>query len=311
MDASTIFTTILALVLIFLFAIQKFSHQMQHVAGKRLKSFLTRWSDNPIKGSFSGMLVTALLQSSTATSIILVGLVNAEIIPATNALSVVIGANVGGSITAQLVALKMTYIAPLVVIAGFILSHTHSRFKRYGKPIFYFGVIFFSLFIIGILAEPLKNHASFLAIIQSISNPFTALLAGALITFLFQSSSVLTGLVLILAGSGLIELPTAIGFMLGGNIGSPITALIASASASLEAKRVAIAHALFNYVGTLIYLPLITPFILLLQFISPDPVQQIVNAHFIFNASCAIVCLVFFKRFDSLARKVTSALYTK
>ncbi len=311
MDASTIFTTILAFVLVFLFAIQKFSHQIQLRAGTRLRSFLTRTSSTPLKAALSGTAVTAIIQSSTAASVILVGLVNAGIIPVGNAIGVIIGANVGSSVTAQLVALKMTYIAPIIVILGFILAHTHSRLRRYGKAIFYFGIIFLSLFMISILVEPLKNHPSFIGLLDSIQNPLAAMLAGAVVTVIFQSSSILTGLVLILAASGLVELPTAIGFMFGGNLGSPITAIIASSSATLEAKKVAIAHALFNYLGTAVFIILVIPFTSLLHLITPNLVQQIVNAHFMFNMGCAIASLVFFKHFERLASKVTVALYKK
>jgi len=311
MDASTIFTTILAFVLVFLFAIQKFSHQIQLQSGERLKSFLVSWSANPLKGAASGAFMTALIQSSTAATVILVGLVNAGVIPITNALGVVIGANIGASVTAQLFALKMTYIAPIIVIAGFILAHTHSRLRPYGKAIFYFGIMFLSLFMISILVEPLRNHPAFINLIQSISNPITAIMAGAVITVILQSSSVLTGLVLVLASGGILALPTAIGFLFGGALGSPITPIIASASANSDAKKVAVAHALFNYIGVLFFFLLLPFFTMLLEFITNDPVQQIVNAHFIFNAVCALISLTFFSQFQKLVRVTTTALYRK
>jgi phosphate:Na+ symporter len=311
MDASTIFTTILAFVLVFLFAIQKFSRQIQMQSGEHLKTFLAKWSSNPLKGAASGAFVTALIQSSTASTVILVGLVNAGVIPVTNALSVVIGANIGASVTAQLFALKMTYIAPIIVILGFIVAHTHSKLRRYGKAIFYFGIIFLSLFTIGILVEPLRNHPSFINLIQSVSNPFAAIIAGAVITVILQSSSVLTGLVLILASSGLIALPTAVGFLFGSALGSPITPIIASASANTDAKKVAVAHGLFNYIGVVFFLTLLPLFTMLLKFISNDPVQQIVNAHFIFNATCALFALVFFSQYEKLVRVTTTVLYKK
>lgn len=308
-EATTILTTVIALVVVFLFAIQKFSHQIQLVTGERLKKILNNFTDTPIKGVASGALITGILQSSTATSVILVGLVNANIITSFNAIGVVIGANIGTTITAQLVALNMTYIAPILVIIGFIISHVNSRFMKYGKSIFYFGIIFFSLFIISNTVEPLKDSAVIKNILASMNNPYSAIAIGAIITAIFQSSSVFTGLVVILAGSSLVSLPAAIGFMLGSNIGSPLTAIVASTGANFEAKKVAIAHVLFNIVGVLIFIPLIYPFMSLLRFISTDEVQQIVNAHFLFNIICAIICLIFFKRFENLVHKTTSLMY--
>ncbi len=311
MDTSTTLTTILALVLVFLFAVQKFSHQIQIVAGEKLKSILNRWTNKPLKGVVSGTFITSVVQSSTAVSVILVGLVNGGLIPSYNAVAVVIGANVGSTITAQLIAFNMTFIAPMVVIAGFILAHTHSRLSKYGKAIFYFGIIFLTLFIIENLVAPLKDNAVFITFFRSLQSPWNAIIVGAVLTAILQSSAVLTGLVLILAGSELMELPIAVGFLYGANIGSPLTAIIASTSATIEAKKVAIANALFNLIGTAIFIPLTYPFISLLKFTSSDPIQQIVNGHFIFNISCALVSLIFFKQFEYLVSKTTLALYRK
>lgn len=311
MDTSTIFTTILALVLVFLFAIQKFTHQIQIVAGEGLKTILNKWTNRPLKGVLSGVFVTSVLQSSTAVSVILVGLVNGGLIPSYNAIAVVVGANVGSTVTAQLIALNMTYIAPMVVITGFILSHTHSRLRKYGKAIFYFGVIFLTLFIIKSQVAPLKDNLTFLYFLRSLENPYNAIVVGAVLTAIFQSSAVLTGLILILAGSSLVSLPMAIGFLLGSSIGSPMTAIVASMSASVEAKKVAIAHLFFNLIGFVIFLPLIFPFASAIEFTNPSLVQQIVNAHFTFNVSIALLCFVFFKYFDRLVEKSASLLYKK
>ena len=311
MDTTTIFTTILALVLVFLFAIQKFTHQIEVVAGEKLKAILNSWTNKPLKGILSGAFVTSILQSSTAVSVILVGLVNGGLIPAYNAVAVVVGANIGSTVTAQLIALNMTFIAPMVVIAGFILSHTHSRLRRYGKAVFYFGIIFLSLFIIQNLVQPLKDNEAFVGFLGSLDNPYSAIIVGAVLTAIFQSSAVLTGLVLILAGSSLVGLPMAIGFLLGASIGSPMTAIIASMSASIEAKKVAIAHLFFNILGFAIFFSIMPFFAKMLQFTSGNLVQQIVNAHFIFNITTAILCFVFFKQFERLLRHAVSAMYRK
>jgi phosphate:Na+ symporter len=309
MDITTIITTVLSLVVIFLFAIQKFSHQIQLVAGEKLKIILNKWTDTPIKGVISGALVTGIMQSSTATSVVLVGLVNAGLIASYNAIGVVIGANIGTTITAQLVALNMTYIAPIIVICGFIIAHSQSRFRKYGKTIFYFGLIFLSLFIISNIVAPLKDNIMLQNLLSEMNNPYKAIVFGAIITAILQSSSVFTGLILILSLQGLVTLPAAIGFMLGSNIGSPLTAIVASTSANFEAKKVAMAHILFNILGVILFIPLIYPFIKLLALISDNTVQQIVNAHFLFNIICAILCLITFGYFEKLVNKVTKLMY--
>ncbi len=311
MTTTTIFTTILALVFIFLFAIQKFTHQIQLVAGDRLKAIMSKWTNTPTKGILSGVFVTSILQSSTAASVILVGLVNGGLIPSYNAIAVIVGANIGSTVTAQLIALNMTFIAPIVVIAGFLIAHTHSRLRRYGKAVFYFGIIFLSLFIIQNLVEPLRENDSFLTFLASLDNPYNAIIVGAILTAIFQSSAVLTGLILILASSGLVGLPMAIGFLLGASIGSPMTAMVASMSASLEAKKVAIAHLFFNLIGFVIFLPVIYEFGKAMEITSSNLIQQIVNAHFTFNVSVAILCFIFFKYFDALVEKTTVLLYKK
>lgn len=311
MDTTSIITTVLSLVIVFLFAVQKFSKQIQLVAGDKLKAILNNWTDKPAKGIVGGALVTGLIQSSTATSVILVGLVNAGVMASSNAISVVIGANIGTTITAQLVALNMTYIAPLIVISGFILYHTNSRFNKYGKAIFYFGIIFLSLFIISNIIAPLKDNAAIQNILASTDNLYTSIIAGVIITAILQSSSVFTGLVLVLASQGLVTLPAAIGFMLGSNIGTPITAIIASTTANFEAKKVAMAHGTFNILGVLLLIPFIHPFMYILNLISDNEIQQIVNAHFLFNVVMAIICLAFFDRFKKIVGFVTGSLYIK
>lgn len=309
METTTIITTVLSLVVIFLFAVQKFSHQIQIVAGERLKNLLHDFTNHPVKGVLSGAFITSIMQSSTATSVVLVGLVNAGVIASANAIAVVIGANIGTTITAQLVALNMTYIAPLIVIAGFVITHTQSRFRKYGKAIFYFGLIFLSLFIISNVTAPLKYNTDLQNILASMSSPYRAIIVGTVITAIIQSSSVFTGLTLILAASGLVTLPVAVGFLLGSNIGSPLTAVVASTTANFEAKKVATAHILFNIVGVIIFIPFIYPFMSLLRIISDNEVQQIVNAHFLFNVICAILCLLFYRYFNRLVHTVAKGLY--
>ena len=172
MDITNNIITILSLVILFLFAIQKFSRHVEEMAGDRLKTILNNWTKTPLRGVIAGTILTAILESSTAATIILVGLVNSEIMPFISALGVVIGMNIGTTITAELIALNMTYLAPIVVIVGFVISHTHSRFRKYGKTVFYFGVMFLCLLMISFIIAPLKDDPSVISIIK-IQEAFT------------------------------------------------------------------------------------------------------------------------------------------
>lgn len=308
MDLTNTVITVLALVIIFLVSIQKFSRHMQEIAGSHLKDILHNWTSTPLKGTLTGTILAAIIQSGTAATIITVGLVNSEIIPFINALGVVIGINIGTTITSELVALNMTYLAPTVVIIGFILSHTHSRFRKYGKAVFYFGMMFLSLLIISFLINPLRENPIVLNILQNSQGVYATMIIGAFATLFFQSGSVLMGLVILLSSGGLLGLPQAIGFIFGSNIGGPLASFIASIHANHEAKKVAVAQILFSLLGILIFLPLTIPFENLLGLITSNLSQQIVNAQLIFNGVTVIICLAFFKPFARLVSATTRKL---
>ena len=305
MDLTNTIVTVLALVIIFIVSIQKFSRHIEEIAGSRLKEILNNWTSTPLKGVVTGTTLSAIIQSGTAATIITVGLVNAQIIPFINALGIVIGINIGTTVTSELIALNMTYIAPIVVIVGFILSHTHSRLRKYGKAVFYFGMMFLSLLMISFLINPLKENPTVLYILQNSQSIYTTMVLGAFATFFFQSGSVLMGLVILLASSGLLGLPQAIGFIFGSNIGGPLASFVASIHAHHEAKKVAMAQILFSILGIIIFLPLEVPFEHLLGLITTNLSQQIVNAQFIFNGVTVIICLVFFKPFAKMVSVAT------
>ncbi len=307
MDFIQTISVIFSLILVFLFALQKFSHQIQLVAGEKFRGILEKFINHPIKGAVAGALITSVIQSSSATSVILISLVDAGISTFERVLPVLIGANIGSTITAQLIALKMTYVAPIIVIAGFIIAHSHSKFRKYGKSVFYFGMIFLSLLLISYFIEPITNHPLFISLLKS-DGYFATIAVGAIVTAIIQSSSIVTGIVILLAGEHAITLSQGVGIIMGSNIGSPVTALLASISAKFEAKKVAVAQFLFNVIGVLIFLPFLKLFELLLKGISSDITQQLVNAHFIFNFLTAILCLVFIKKFGDITNFVSKKI---
>jgi len=295
---------IVACVVLFLFAIQKFSHQMEYVVGARLKRWLRTFTLTPGRGIVSGVFATAALQSSTAVTVILVGLVNAGLIPFTHSLGVIFGANIGTTFSTQLIAWNGLYLAPYIMIIGFLLYLVPNRFRRYGKPVMYFGLIFFSFLIISILIGPLQHDPILLKILSYAQNLSWALLIGAALTALFQASAVVAGLVVVLVGQNLLTFEAALGIILGSNIGTTFTALLASLFLSTAARRVAVAHLLFNLIGVALILPFLPQFTELVQLFDGNVARQVANAHLIFNLLSAVVFLLFLKPFAGLVIKL-------
>jgi phosphate:Na+ symporter len=292
-----VFTTIIALVLILIFSINKFSKQIEVIAGKRFKILLGKLTHNPIIGTITGTAVTSVIQSSAATTVMTVSLVNAGIITFYQSLGVVFGSNIGTTITYQLVAFNVDKIAPLIIIFGFLILKLGKKYSIYGKPIFYFGLIFFCISLITQTVKPLAGNTAILHTLSMIDTLPMAILAGIIVTTVFQSSSVMGGLILSLAGSGFITLSQGIGLMLGSNIGSTSTALLASTSMDVEAKKTTLAHFLFNFIGVIIVYPFLPFFIQTVTNLGGNITHHIANMHLIFNVFSTIVFLLFIRRF--------------
>jgi len=292
------FIGVLAAVSLFLFSIQKFSNQIQRVTGDKFKSIVTAATSTPFRGLLIGTIITSIIQSSTATTVMLVGLVDAGILSFYNSLGVVLGANIGTTLTTQLLALNITAFAPAVVVIGFFMFMFNTPWKRWGKPIYYFGLVFFSFTIIGIFIEPLRDDPLVLSLFAATTNLPVALLVGIIFTALFQSSIVTTGLAIVLTANGIIAFDQAALIVLGANIGTTSTALIASLVMNTAARRVAVAHALFNILGVLIFLPFLMPIIGFIQGLHVSPEQQVAFIHLIFNLVPATVFLIFIKPYS-------------
>ena len=303
MDFAITITAITGLIL-FLFGIENFSKEIQNAAGDKFRKLLSKFTSNRVSGTLLGAGVTAVVQSSSATTVIAVGLVNAGVISFANSLGIILGSNIGTTITAQLIAFKLTAFAPVFIIAGFLISIFGKRHKIIGKGMFYFGIVFFSLGLISSIMEPLKNDPFVMSWFSQLSNIFIALIVGFVFTIIVQSSSVTTGIVVVLAGSGIIGLLQGIPILLGANIGTTVTSLIASARFNLYAKRVAMAHLIFNVVGALLLLLILYPFVDLITNIGGTTAQQVANAHTIFNIGAAVVFLIFFKQYKYLVEKL-------
>ncbi len=287
-------------VILFLYGIENFSEEVRHVAGERFRTILQNATKTSLRGAIAGAVVTALVQSSTATTIIAIGLVNAGAISFLASIGLIIGANVGTTLTAQLVAFKLTAFAPLFVIGGFLLSMIRGPYRAFGKPVFYFGLVFYSLNLVSSIVAPLQNDPEILALLSMTDSVLAAIVIGFIITNIFQSSSVTTGLIVVLAQSGLLTTTQALPIIMGANIGTSTTGLVVALGMNTAAKRTALAQFLFNLIGVLIFLPFLDSFSLLIEDLGGSAAQQVANAHLIFNFTCAVLFLLAIKPFSRL-----------
>lgn len=273
---------------------------MQYAAGDRMREILHSLTSTPLRGTMIGTVTTALFQSSTATTVLTVGLVDAGLISFTASLGVIFGANIGSTVTTQLIALNLASIAPVILITGFILERIKVKWQKHGRSLFYFGLVFFSLAVMVLFIEPLKDNPTLLSILSSISSMGEAILVGFLVTAVIQSSGVVSGLSVILVSQGLLTFEQAIGIILGANIGTTVTALIAALPLHTNARRAAMAHLLFNALGVIIILPFLSPVLTFIKYIDGATAQEVANFHLLFNIASALLFLIFIKPFARL-----------
>jgi len=302
-SAGVILSVLVGLV-IFLFGLENFSSEIKKIAGEQFSKLLQKAVSNRFVATLSGFLVTAILQSSAATTLIAVSLINAGIISFGQSLGIIFGSNIGSTITAQLVALKLTSFAPYFVITGFLLGVFGGKFKYIGKGLFYFGLVFFGLSLMSQAVTPIKDDPAVINYFLNLSNIYLAILAGFLLTALTNSSAVVIGIVIVFAGAGLIPLSHGIPILLGANLGTTMTTLIASFRLNLYAKRTAVAHLLFNIFGVLLILPFLNLYTNFIISLGGSVEQQIANAHTIFNIINAGIFLILLNPFKKVVELI-------
>lgn len=294
----------LTAIILFIFGLEHFSKEIEKISGDRFRHFISTATRVPIVGLLLGAGVTAVIQSSSATSVIAISLVNAGVLSFKNSVGIIFGSNIGTTITAQLVAFKLTAFAPALIIAGFALSLTRTRYAIFGKSIFYFGFVFFSLQLISSALAPLQEQPGLVAYLTRPQNPLLAILIGCLFTALVQSSSVTTGLAIIFAQQGLLGLENAVPLIMGANIGTTATALIAMVNMDLAAKKTALSHFLFNVGGVLIFLPVFFLFQKQLANLDTNPAIALANIHLVFNVGTSLVFLVLINPFTRFVERL-------
>ncbi|MDE2734242.1 MAG: Na/Pi symporter [Gemmatimonadota bacterium] len=287
-------------IILFVFGLENFSAEIEQISGERFRRFLTRATKIPAIGVLIGALVTAVIQSSSATSVIAVSLVNAGVLSFKSSVGIVFGANIGTTITAQLVAFKLTAFAPVFIIIGFLLSFVRSKISIFGKSIFYFGFVFFSLNLISAALAPLQNEPALTKYLIQPQNPLFAILVGCLFTAAVQSSSVTTGLAIIFTQQGLLSLENAVPLIMGANIGTTATALLAMLNMDVAAKKTALSHFFFNVGGVLIFLPILLLFGDRLNEFDANPAVALANIHLVFNVVASLIFVVLINPFTRL-----------
>ncbi len=293
----------------FLYGMTVMGEGLQKAAGSKLKKIIEMLTSNVVMGVLVGTVVTGIIQSSSATTVMVVGFVNAGIMSLSQAIGVIMGANIGTTVTAQLVSFSLEDIAPIALGIGiiFYMFTSKEKTKQVAEILIGFGLLFTGMEFMKEAVEPLSELASFRNALLFLSkNPLLGILAGFAITGIVQSSSASMGMLIALASQGLVPITAALPILYGDNIGTCVTSLISSLGASRNAKRAAVMHLSFNVIGTLLFMLILNkPIVAVVQYLDPaNTARQIANAHTLFNLINVIILLPFSKYIVKLAERL-------
>lgn len=293
---------------LFLYGMEQMTDALKAVAGGGMKTLLGRMTTNRFKAVATGALVTAVIQSSSVTTVLVVGFISAGVLSVSQSIGIIMGANIGTTITAQIIAFKVTQYAMLLIAGGVgaQLLSKRENVRHFGLMMMGLGLIFFGMDHMSGATRPLRTYQPFISLMQDMGSPVTGVLIGALFTALVQSSSATTGVIIVLASQGFITLEAGIALAFGANLGTCITALLAAIGKPREAVRAAAIHVLFNVLGVLLWILFIDQLADLVRWFSPRSVdlqgaarlaaetpRQIANAHTIFNITNTLVFIWF------------------
>jgi phosphate:Na+ symporter len=311
---------------LFLFGLQLLTDGLKAIAGASLPTVLARMTSNRFKGVFAGAAITALLNSSTITTVLLVGFVSAGLMTLGQCVPVIMGANIGSTFTAQIIAFNVSVLTPFLLAIGF-LAHAFGRrqlLRELGSVILGLGLLFLGIQFMGEATQPLRTYRPFIDAMQTMENPLLGIVIGAIFTAVVQSSAATLGIIIALASEGLMPLEAAIPLILGTNVGTCGTALLAAIGKSAEAVRVSIVHLLFNVIGVLLFVFLIPQLADLVRLISPSAPQlegtarlaaetprQVANIHTLFSVVSALVLIWFTGPLARLAELIVPARHEK
>ncbi|MGD8617816.1 MAG: Na/Pi cotransporter family protein [Gammaproteobacteria bacterium] len=303
----------------FLFGMEQMSEGLKAAAGDTLKDVLARLTKNRIMGAITGAFVTAVLNSSSVTTVLVVGFITAGFMSLAQSVGIIMGANIGSTFTAQIVAFNVTQYALIMVTAGFFMLFTSKQEKtrHYGAMIMGLGLVFYGMGVMGDAMNPLRTYQPFIDLMGRMENPLLGILIGAVFTGLVQSSAATTGIAIVMATGGLITLPAGIALAFGANIGTCVTALLAAIGKPTDAVRAAVVHILFNVAGVLVwvlFIPQLADFVTAISPAAPELTgkarmaaevpRQIANAHTVFNVANTLLFLGFTTTFARLVERL-------
>ena len=304
---------------LFLFGMEQMADSLKAVAGERMKIILAKLTTNRFMGAITGAFVTAIIQSSSVTTVLVVGFITAGLMSMAQSIGIIMGANIGTTITAQIVAFKVTKFALLMVAVGFgmLFTSKQEKIKQYGGMIMGLGLVFFGMGVMSEAMSPLRSYQPFLDLMRSMENPLIGILVAAGFTGLIQSSSATTGIVIVMATQGFITLEAGIALAFGANIGTCVTAMLAAIGKPREAVRAAVVHVLFNVFGVLLWVSFIPHLAEFVAWFSPahpelagtdrlaaEAPRQIANAHTVFNIANTLIFIGFTSQFARLVEKL-------
>ena len=283
---------------LFLYGMQMMGSGLEAAAGNRMKQILEKLTSNRFLGVAIGAAITAVIQSSSATTVMVVGFVNSGMMTLRQAVWIIMGANIGTTITGQLITLDVGELAPLFAFIGvaLVVFFKNPQTRHWGQIVAGLGVLFIGMEMMSSAMAPLRESEAFVSLMTRFSNPILGILAGAVFTAVIQSSSASVGILQALAKSGVVNLGGAVYVLFGQNIGTCITAVLASIGTSRSAKRATIIHLLFNVIGTIIFttLCIVTPLTSWMEMLTPgNPTAQIANMHTLFNIATTLLLLPF------------------
>lgn len=304
---------------LFLFGMDQMTAGLKRVAGGGLKTLLARFTKNRFMAVVTGAVVTAVIQSSSVTTVLVVGFVSAGLMTLPQSIGVILGADIGTTVTAQIIAFDVTRYALLLVAGGFALLFIskRERIQQYGAMVMGIGLIFFGMELMSEATYPLRDHQPFISVMQDMERPLLGILVSAMFTAVIQSSAATIGLVIVFASQGFLTLEAGIALVFGANIGTCVTALLAAIGKPREAVRAAVVHIVFKVVGVAIWFAFISPLAQVVRSISPehpglsgaarlaaDTPRQIANAHTLFNVANTLIFLPFVGAFAWLMYRV-------